>query len=492
VRFQVFENGKVADEFTLYGAYLFGTDGIAVRKAKITFKDGFIECSKPNMATAGLALLWNIEGFGRILLPTTCLPERERPYILNVELARARLMCIINKREDWSLFDSIKELGDISHQAQSLLIRSIQNISDPPKASEFADGSLRKSIVFSEKLTAKHADMYFKVRGKNRSFGRGCLGCQIDPVRIGEPEYIKRVQELFGSVTIPINWGQIECQKGHYDFSVIENCLKILDKKRLSITAGPLLCFSKEYLPQWLLSSNVGFEKIREAGYKFILSTVGQFAPVIHTWRIISGLNVFNHFGFNFEQVLEMTRAANMAVKASGESRTLKIIEISNPWGEYYSSTPNTIPPLVYVDMIVQSGINFDAFGLQMHFGRNQAGMHAKDMLQMSSVLDFFGPIAKPLHVTEVEVPSRHSGGEFDVNVAGVWHEKWDQQKQRQWIEQFYKIALSKPFVDTVTYANLTDSADNKIANSGLLTENLEPKESFKTLKKFSELIFRR
>lgn len=492
MRFQVFENGKVANEFKLCGAYLFGADGIAIRKAKITFKDGFIECSKPNMATAGLALLWTIDGFGRILLPTTCLPERKRPYILNVEIARAKLMRIINKREDWSLFDDIEELKDISEQSQNLLTQALQNISDPPRASEFADGSLRKSIVLSEKLAAKHADMYFKVRSKNRSFGRGCLGCQIDPGRIGEPEYIKRVQELFGSVTIPINWGKIECQKGHYDFSVIENCLEILDKKRLSITAGPLLCFSKEYLPQWLLSSDVGFEKIREAGYKFILNTVERFAPVIHTWRVISGLNVFNHFGFDFEQVLEMTRAANMAVKATGDSRTLKIIEISNPWGEYYSSIPNTIPPLVYVDMVVQSGINFDAFGLQICFGKNQAGMHVKDMLQISSVLDFFGQIAKPLYITEVEVPSRHDGGEFDVNVAGVWHEKWDQRKQRQWIDQFYKIALSKPFVDTVTYANLADGKDNKIANSGLLTGNLEPKESFKTLKKFRELIFRR
>jgi len=198
---------------------------------------------------------------------------------------------------------------------------------------------------------------------------------------------------------------------------------------------------------------------------------------------------MFNHFGFSFEQVLEMTRAANIAVKQESD-RALKIIEISNPWGEYYATTPNTIPPLVYVDMVVQSGINFDAFGLQMRFGKNQAGMHIRDMMQISAVLDYFGAIAKPLYVTDVEVPSQNGDGLHKPEVAGLWHQEWDQTRQGQWIEQFYKIALSKPFVDTVTYSNLADVEDSTITNSGLLTDQLEPKKSFRTLKKLHKLIF--
>ncbi len=144
----------------------------------------------------------------------------------------------------------------------------------------------------------------------------------------------------------------------------------------------------------------------------------------------------------------------------------------------------------MYVDMVVQSGINFDAFGLQMRFGRNQAGMHIKDMMYISAVLDYFGPIAKPLYITGVEVPSRNGDDLQDGKVAGIWHQEWDQSRQGQWIEQFYKIALSKPFVDAVTYSNLTDVKDSAIANSGLLMEKLEPKKSFRTLKKLHSVIF--
>lgn len=491
MKFQVFKNGEVVDKFTLCGAYLFGGDGTGIRRAQITFKNGFIECERPNLETAGLALLWPIDGFGRVLLPTTCLPERQRPYILNVEIARAKLMQIVNKREDWLFFNSVEDLGDVCKEAQDLFIRAIQNISEPPLASKLADESLKKAIVFSEELAIKQTEPLFETRSKSHGFGRGCFSCRIDPTQIDNPVYVEKLLELFGSVTIPINWAQIESHKGSFDFSEVDACIDALGKRKLALSAGPLLCFSKKYLPKWLLRGPASFEKIRETAYQFVLNVVTRYSGVVRTWYAISGLNVFNHFGFGFEQILEMTRAANMAVK-QGSDRALKIIEISNPWGEYYATAYNTVPPLVYMDMVVQSGINFDALGLQMRFGKNQSGMHVRDMMQISAILDCFGSIAEPLYITNVAVPSRNGTGLHDGKVAGIWHEEWDQSRQGQWIEQFYKIALSKTFVNSVTYSNFADTKNNVIANSGLLTSRLEPKESFRTLKKLHDTIFGR
>ncbi|MHC4309357.1 MAG: endo-1,4-beta-xylanase [Planctomycetota bacterium] len=491
MRFQVFENGKVVEKFKLCGAYLFGTDGVSIRRAKITFKKGIIECEKPNLGTAGLALLWPIDGFGKVLLSTTCLPERAAPYILNVEVARARLMQIINKREDWSFFDSVEGLEGIYKEGQDLFIQAIQKIAEAPLASKLADESLRKAVVFSERLAVKQAEVLFDARGEGHGFGRGCIGCKVDPVQIYNSKYIEKLLEFFGLVTIPINWAQIESTKGSYDFSMVDACIKVLGKKKLAISAGPLLCFSQEYLPKWLFRSGDGFERIRETAYQFASKVVTRYAGDIHTWSVINGLNVFNDFGFNFEQVVEMTRAVNMAVKAASD-RAFKIIEISDPWGEYYATKTDTIPPLVYMDMIVQSGINFDAFGLSIRFGKDQSGMHIRDMMQISAILDYFGPIAKPLYITDVEIPSQNGDGLQRAGVAGMWHKEWDQAGQGEWIEQFCKIALSKQFVDAVAYSRLCDAEDSMIANSGLLTGRLEPKKSFHTLKKMHVSIFNR
>jgi hypothetical protein len=136
------------------------------------------------------------------------------------------------------------------------------------------------------------------------------------------------------------------------------------------------------------------------------------------------------------------------------------------------------------MDMVVQSGTSFDAFGLQMRFGKDETGMHLRDMMQISSILDCFAPVAKPLHITGVEIPSEVGTGPFDAKTAGMWHRKWDQTRQSHWLDRFYKIALSKPFVEVVNYGNLADDASSAVANSGLLTEALAPKEAFNTLKR--------
>ena len=491
MKFKVFNDGELVKGFELHGAYMFGSDGMAVRRARVQFANGLLYCERPNQETSGLALLWPVEGFGRVLLQTACLPDREEPYNLNLELARGRLMQIINRREDWSIFEEASDTTDLCSQSQDLFIQAIQNISDGPVASQLADKALQKALDFSEGLAAKHAKVLFGMRGKSHNFGRGCLGCWVDPQKVANPAYMKKLAGGFGLAMVPFNWGQIELKRGSYHFSKLDACISMLSKRKLAVGAGPLLCFSKEYLPKWLLTGKVSFEKIRECAYQFVSAAASRYGGMVRTWCVVSGLNAQNYFGFGFEQVLEITRAANMAVKAVAD-RALRTIEVTNPWGEYYGEKPDTIPPLVYMDMVIQSGINFDAFGLSMRFGRDESGMHVRDMMQISSLLDSFAPISRPMYVTRVEVPGADTDGPCAGRVAGVWHGSWDQARQAEWLEQFYRIALGRAFIDGVIYSGLTDTTDSVIANSGLLTETLEPKASYVALKSFRDGIFGR
>lgn len=491
MRFLVYKDGKVADSFEPHGAYMFGADGMAVRKAQVSFSEGFLNCFKPTQETAGVALLWPVEGFGRVLLPTTCLPEREQPYNLNLELVRSRLMQTIVKREDWSILEDSEELAGLYAAAQDSFIKAIQNAADGPVAAQLADQSLQNAVAFSEGLAARHAKTFFALRGKNRSFGRGCLGCWVDPEQVSNPAYLEKLAGVFGLAMVPVNWGNIEQTRGKYDFAKTDACVSILAKRKLAIGAGPLICFDGRYLPKWLIESKAGFEKIRECVYEFASAAAARYTGMVRTWTVVSGLNAMNRFGFGFEQILEITRAANMAVKAAAE-RSQRIIDVSNPWGEYYGERPDTLPPVVYMDMVIQSGINFDAFGIQMRFGRDESGMHVRDMLQISALLDSFAPIARPIYITNVEVPGVNAAGPCAAEGAGFWHKPWDAITQAQWLDQFYRISLSRPFIDGVVYAGLTDGKDGDVAESGLMKSGLEPKESYLALKRFHDRIFGR
>ena len=492
MKFQVFKNGVIAEDFNLSAAYLFGSDTIALRTSnKITFKNGFIDCKKKTLESAGLALLWPVEGFGKILLTTTRLPERKRPYILNVELARAKLMQIVLKREEWSLFEETDEFARLAHEAQSLFIESLRNISDPGGASVLADEALKKAIIFSEQLACKHAEQILAIRCKNRTLSRHSLGCRIDSQLIENEKYRKRFLEMFGFVTIPFNWGQIETKRGEYDFSAVDRCMDLLANRRLAMCAGPLLCFSPKYIPEWMMDGKLKYEKIREIAFEFVSRTVSRYSSHIHAWRVISGMNAMNHFEFDFGQIIEITRAACLAARSANAS-SRKIVEILFPWGEYYAYDKYSIPPLVYADMIVQNGINFDAFALQMLFGKDSPGMHVRDMMQISSRLDNFASVAKPVHISGVAIPDSCCHSEYDCDSAGYWRRHWDQPLQAEWIEEVYKIALGKPFINSVTYSDLADSDNNEMPGSGLLKKNLSTKKAFLTMAKLQKFILRK
>ncbi len=486
MKFQIFQDGKPAKDFQVAAAYLFGADLIPLYQVQLGFKEGLLDCTKRSTDSAGLALLWPVKGAGRLLLSTTRLPERAEPYNLNVELARARLMQITLKREDWALFEEDNSFADLAHEAQDLFIQALHHISDPSRASALADESLEKGIRYSEQLSSRYAEQFLAMRCRHRGLGRHSLGCAIDLERISNPAYRKWLLELFGFVTIPIEWGQIETQKGQYDFDRVDACMDLLAGRRLALSAGPLLRFAPSGVPGWLQAEPPEFEKIREAAYEFVTRAVTRYAKYIHAWRVICGMHAWNCFGFSFEQIIEMTRTACLAAEAA-DTKSRKFVEIVAPWGEYYAGDRTTIPPLVYTDMVIQSGISFDAFGLQLSFGRDVPGMHVRDMMQIASRLDCFGPVTKPVHITHVAIPDRADGPE-----GGYWHKPWSEEIQAQWIESVYKAALGRPFINTITYGMLADGSKDEIAGGGLLDEKLNPKKSLLTVAKFQKMINKR
>ncbi len=486
MKFQVFKNGQPVEGFEVCGGYLFGTDGTGTRRSRAVFDKGLIECHKPNADSAGLALLWEVDGFGKVLLPTTFLPEREKAYCLNVEIARARLMQIINRREEWSLFDSSQDLEEVSRDAQDLFVKAVQRIRDPVMASQLADRSLRRAMMLSEKLTLAYSETLFRARKKAKAFGRGCLGCRVDLDRLRETEYLDKVAQLGGFAVVPTCWAQVELTEGVYDFSRIDQAIDLLSARRMILGAGPLLCFAPGEIPSWLTGGGVSFEKIREAAFRFVTQVASRYTRKIHRWFVLGGLNAVNSLGFNADQVREMSHAATAAVKAVN-GRAFRVIEVACPWGEYYATTANTLAPVAYMDMIIQSGVGFEAFALQMRFGKDQSGLHVRDMMQIASLLDLFALMGKPLYITAVEVPSVQGPGPFDAQVAGYWHKPWDPSRQALWLEGLCAVALGRPAVDAVVFEHLTDRDDSVIPCSGLLTDKLEPKDSFRMIRRLRE-----
>jgi hypothetical protein len=104
LKFEIYRDGARLNSYTPLAAMAMGPESVPI-PGEITFKDGLLVLGRTDEHAVGVSLLWDAGPFGAYQLETTRVPPRDEPYILNVELARARLMKIIQKQEDWNLFD---------------------------------------------------------------------------------------------------------------------------------------------------------------------------------------------------------------------------------------------------------------------------------------------------------------------------------------------------------------------------------------------------
>ena len=451
LKFKVFENGAPAKSVNLDDAYLVGSDRVPLR-VKMEFAKGEIRCDPRARGAAALSIMWPVEGIGRIMLETTRLLERTKPYNLHVELARGQLMRINQKREDWGLYDFTE--GESIYQeidaVRDQLITAI-TADDDVTATRHGDAAIAAGVKVGETVGIFHSDIILKRRHEDRKLARRPLGCGVD-VSADPERWMPGLVEAFDFASLPFSWRALEPKENKYQTKPFDQWLRAIRHHKMPVRGRSLLSFKKEYLPSWVASLPKDYEQVRECVSKHLKYTLKQFGGRVRAWEVISGLHAHNTLHLSFEQIMELTRMSAILVKQMAP-RSTAIVGIVSPWGEYYAHDARSIPPALYAEMVVQSGINFDAFGLEVRFGGGEPGLYVRDMMQISSMLDQFGKLGKPVHVTAAGVSS---GGSTE---GGTWHGEWSEQIQAQWLRDFYQIALSKPFVETVCWQILADDA---------------------------------
>lgn len=476
-------NGSLTPD--LNGSYLVGSDGVPL-KSTIEYRNGEIVCDKKTPGAAGIAILWPIHGMGRILVESARLIERDQPYNLVVELARGRLLRIDHKREEWGLFDypGIDALNAELDEARASFVAALQSADDPARAAAYAEHSLEASMRVGDRMSLFHAEIFLGRRRQTRAFNRRPFGCLIDTTNTAEA-YRKRLREAFDFAHLPVTWRDIEPKQGEINWRQADSWIEYLTKHRIPIMAGPLVSFAEAHVPDWLPLYEHDYETVRNLVFEHVRRVVERYGKHVQRWIVASGVHASNTLLFTFEQLMELTRVSATLVKQLAP-RATSVLELTSPWGEYYSRNQRTIPPLLYAEMAVQSGIGFDAFGLQFQFGPGIDGMFVRDMFQISSMIDRIGFLNKPLHITAVQVPSTTAlaaGGSAMVSDGGTWRDEWSEQIQSDWLHSFYQTALSKPFVETITWRDLADQANLAVMpNGGLIRADNTPKKAFNEL----------
>ncbi|MEM6756184.1 MAG: endo-1,4-beta-xylanase [Planctomycetota bacterium] len=497
LRFQTFLDD--ADDWLkpLRNAYLIGNDGHPMR-GEIAIEDGLIVCRKREQGPAALNVLYPAGALGDLSVQTTLLPERDRPYLLEVELARHRLMTVYLKREDWGMLDLPDDhpVPEQTARALEAFLEAVAEERDEPEAAaKHAMTALEASLDASEELALAHADRLLSRRTQARSLPTAAIGCTVHPTQT-DPRLRPLIAEHFEYIQLPIPWKLLSPEEGAYRWDAIDGWVEWATEQKLPIVAGPLISFDPGELPDWLYIWEHDYDTLRDLAYEHIEEVVGRYVRAVGAWNVVSGLHINTHFSFNFEQLMDLTRMSLMLAGKMVSGARL-YVELRQPFGEYYAQNPRSIPPMMFADLVTQSGVAFDGFSVRMPMGRAIDGEFTRDLLQVSSMLDRLQPFGKPVLLT-TGVPSEPitswmmeagSGGAPADDRSGSWRQPWGPEVQSLWLQAVYQIALSKPFVEAVAWQELSDHEASSLPMSGLISDAMRPKSSIKRLIGFRKAI---
>ena len=291
IKFEIYRDGKRLTNFAPVGAIAIGPESVPI-PGEVVFRDGHLVVDKTDDHATAVGLLWDCGPAGAYHIETTRLPPREKPYNLNVELARFRLMRIVQKQEDWNLFDfpRAEKFTMMFQEAQAFFSDALGKLDQPGEAAQLADQALGMATELSEQLSMFHGELLLNRRRASGAFVKHVIGCRVNS-EVQNQKYKETVAENFDYVVLPMGWKQLQPQEQAFNTESVDDWVELLARKRVPIIAGPLISLDEGGVPDWMFIWEHDFDTLREMAYEFVQKVVQRYRRAVGAWNVVSGLH---------------------------------------------------------------------------------------------------------------------------------------------------------------------------------------------------------
>jgi hypothetical protein len=440
----------------LPGAYLIGPDSVPIA-GEVIVEDEVIRCEKGTREAAAIALQIDLDAhrlellghntpivddivlrpLGVLTLQTCLLPDREDPYVLALELARHRIMLCLTKLEEWQVFelpeDSIElRLLDAARAIFTQALVRSSNKDDIEETSRLGLIALWIAIEASERLALtqgrddlgarQDGSLYASIAEDGASAkrpmpvlhpGRGgvvlptrpAMGVSVSPSVLND-QTKAAIRDVADFVSVPMRWIELEPIEGEYAYTPTDKWIEwAIRTAKIPVVAGPVVDFRPHCVPEWLYIWENDYDTLRDLVYEHMKAVVTRYRRTVSRWTVCSGLHCGDHFKLDFQQMIDLTRICVLVVRKL-HPRAKVQVEIVQPWGGYHTSDRRSLPPLLYAEMLTQSGIPIDAFSLRVQMGSFRPGQDTRDLMAFSSMLDQYAMLDRPLSISGLGCPS--------------------------------------------------------------------------------------
>jgi Glycosyl hydrolase family 10 len=486
MRFLIHPPNVVDDCPEIFRAYLSGWDG-RVFPTRVDIDGNVMACRRPVSESGKLHVAWPVEGFGRPVLSTSSLPEREQPYILAVELARGRISQVRDQLSAWELqgLSVPAEFRKVHREAHRLFAQAVAAQPDLETASELAQQAIRTECGAADLLTEAYTRQRLTFLWNRSRQPPAMIGCRLDRT-VPDSNETELFTDVFAAAAVPIEWKRIEPVEGNYNWDLNDTQVRWCEDQKLLTFGGPLIDLSPSGLPQWLWQWEHDVVSLQSFVCDFVETAIRRYYGRIRNWEITTRANSGGAMTLSEEDRLSLT-ARTLEVARQVDEEIQLLIGIDQPWGDYQARGHHRLSPFQFVDAIVRSGVGLSALNLEFAIGYQPRGTAPRDRLMISQLIDRWSTLGIPLYVT-LAVPSRaesepQGDGDLEVPPNSPWREPWSDSAQSRWIEEFVPLLMPKQAVVGVFWAEFTDGPGQRYPGAGLVDDAGVAKAAFQSLK---------
>lgn len=419
-----------------------------------------------------------VSGFGKVYLYADNQGKgytiADFPLNLNLELTRTRCDRVQSLINTWKQQGYTSPATVINRLNQAFFyLQKAENSSSITEQIQWCQQSLVESLWTGEEAVLAHAKYQISRQEKRPDFLFGCgfpYGGETDKA------YFK---EVFNFTTLPLYWRDLEKKQGQKNYEPLNQMLDWLEENKITPKGHPLAWFAEFGIPEWLKDTSFKTMK-RELDLHIqeVTRYFGQRFPYYDIINEASGRAFANQPGYSSEELVELSGVTATACH-QGNPQAFRIINDCCLWARHRAlEQPTPLTPYQYIKACLAANIPFEAIGLQLYYPD-------RDLFEINRLIERFGQLGKIIHITELGVPSDTTEDEnsWMKTPFGLWHNPWSETIQADWIEQFYTLCYSKPYIKAITWWELSDKGYHFWAHGGLLRPDGQPKEAFYRLK---------
>ena len=323
---------------------------------------------------------------------------------------------------------------------------------------------------------------------KNRAKREFLFGCGGFTYPYSEHPGMKEMfDSIFNYATLPFYLGRVEKEFNKPDYTVLDKLQDAYDATNITTKGHPLWWTHTAGMPPWTESLKWDDGSIAREIDRVVKRSVNRYKGRIRYYDAINEAHDWcNAYMLTQQQLAEMTKLCCDAIH-DADPTVNAVINTCFMFGENVADervqwgiiNERNMTPYTYLERVESLGTQYETIGIQLY-------CPSRDMLELEKMYDRFSIFGKPLHLTELGVPSHYRDVGYNTTegdlyclrymYSGLWHEpEWNEGLQADWMEWFYTISYAHPSVEALTWWSFNDPG--YVPASGMHHRDGTPKE---------------